>query len=87
MHSRAGLLGKLTMTPEGLGQKVLTIALAIVLEASSNKLQQCPRGTDSTDMWSAAGPWRPLRICCTAQGPGRNTLQGRQRQCIVELWA
>lgn len=35
MHSRAGLLGKLTMTPEGLGQKALAIALAIVLEVSA----------------------------------------------------
>lgn len=30
------LLGKLTMTSEGLGQKALTVALAIVLEGFSN---------------------------------------------------
>lgn len=55
IHSRAVLLGKLTTTPECLGQKALAIALAIVLEGSSNKLQQCACGANSTGMQSAGG--------------------------------
>lgn len=86
IHSRAVLLGKLTRTPEDLGQK----ALAIVLEGSSNELRQCACGANSTGMQSAGGGEGQGDLSgFTAQlrAQVETCHRGHQRQCIVELWA